>query len=46
MVEWLLIAGGAVLALTLIVVIIGYLLPREHTATSSVIIPHPPDSVW
>jgi uncharacterized protein YndB with AHSA1/START domain len=46
MLKWLLIAGGAVLALVLVVVVVGLLLPREHVASSTVVLRQPPDSVW
>jgi uncharacterized protein YndB with AHSA1/START domain len=42
----LLIVAGVLVALVLLVVIAGYLLPVKHTATVSATIPAPPDSVW
>ena len=44
--KWLLIAGGLLVALILVVVIVGTLLPRDHVATVTARIAGPPDSVW
>lgn len=44
--KWLLV-GVAVLALIVaVVVIVGYMLPRDHVASTTATIPAPPDSVW
>jgi uncharacterized protein YndB with AHSA1/START domain len=42
----LLIVVGVLVALVLLVVIVGYLLPVKHVVTVSAPIPAPPDSVW
>jgi uncharacterized protein YndB with AHSA1/START domain len=37
---------GVLVAIVLVVVIVGYLLPVKHVTTVSATIPAPPDSVW
>jgi hypothetical protein len=44
--KWVLIAGAGILALILIVLVVGMLLPRDHVAGSSVVLRQPPDAVW
>lgn len=43
---WLFLVVAAVVAVSLIVVAIGLVLPRDHTATRTVEVPTPPDEVW
>jgi uncharacterized protein YndB with AHSA1/START domain len=38
--------GGVIVALMLVVLVGGALMPREHVAASTVVIPAPQDSVW
>ena len=44
--KWLLIVALILLVLVVLPVVIGYSLPKEHVATSSVTLRQPPDSVW
>jgi uncharacterized protein YndB with AHSA1/START domain len=44
--RWLLVVLAAVAGVVLLVVVVGMLLPREHTARSHATINAPPDSVW
>jgi uncharacterized protein YndB with AHSA1/START domain len=44
--RWLLIVLAAIAAVTLLIVVIGMLLPPEHTARSHAASHAPPDSVW
>jgi uncharacterized protein YndB with AHSA1/START domain len=44
--KWLLIAGAVLIAIVLVVVLVGTLLPRDHVATVSARIAATPDSVW
>jgi len=44
--KWILIAGGLVVALVVIVVVIGALLPRDHVASVSATIAASPSAVW
>ena len=44
--KWALIAGGVIVSLIVLVVIIGALLPRDHVATVSARIAATPDAVW
>jgi uncharacterized protein YndB with AHSA1/START domain len=44
--KWLFLVGAAVVAVSLLVVGIGLILPRSHTATRTVDVPTPPDQVW
>jgi len=44
--KWALGIAGIIIALVLIVVVIGALLPQHHDATRSAHIDAPPDSVW
>lgn len=44
--KWIAIAAGVVVALIVLVVLIGSLLPREHVATVSARIAAPPPNVW
>lgn len=44
--KWVLLALGAVVGLIVLMALIGASVPRDHRATSTVTIHHPPDSVW
>ena len=44
--KWILIIGGVIVALVLIVVVIGALLPRDHVAAMTARIAASPDTVW
>lgn len=44
--KWLLIAAGTLVALIALVLIVGGLYPRDHTASSRITIAQPVDSVW
>jgi hypothetical protein len=44
--KWALIAGGVVIAIVLVVVLIGVMLPKGHTASVAVRIRQPPSVVW
>lgn len=44
--KWILIALGGVLGIVALMALIGAFVPREHRATSTVILAQPPDSVW
>jgi uncharacterized protein YndB with AHSA1/START domain len=44
--KWVWIVAGALGALVVVVALIGAALPREHRATSTVVLRQPPDSVW
>jgi uncharacterized protein YndB with AHSA1/START domain len=44
--RWLLVILAAVAGVVLLVVVVGMLLPKEHTARSHATINAPPDSVW
>ena len=44
--KWVLIAGGVIVALVVIVVMVGAMLPRDHVASVSARIPAPPTAVW
>lgn len=44
--KWILIILGSLVALALLMAVIGMLLPREHKATSEIVLRQPPDSVW
>jgi uncharacterized protein YndB with AHSA1/START domain len=44
--RWLLIVLGAVAGVVLLVVVVGTLLPKAHTAQSHATIDAPPDSIW
>jgi uncharacterized protein YndB with AHSA1/START domain len=44
--RWVLVVLGAVAAVVVLVVIVGMLLPKEHTARSHATIEAPPESVW
>lgn len=44
--KWVLIVIGAVLGLVALMVLIGAFMPRDHRATSTVVLRQPPDSVW
>lgn len=46
MVKWMAIAVAVLAGLVALVALIGWLLPREHVATSRVVIRQPPDTVW
>jgi uncharacterized protein YndB with AHSA1/START domain len=44
--KWLAFLGIAVAAVALLVIVIGLLLPRDHTATRTADVSAPPDQVW
>ncbi len=44
--KWLMIGGGIIIAIVAIVVIVGYMLPRDHVAALSARIAATPDAVW
>lgn len=44
--KWVLIVVGALAALVAIVALVGAMLPRDHVATMTTVIPAPPESVW
>jgi hypothetical protein len=44
--KWLMIVGGALVAIVLIVFVLGALVPREHVARSSALLGQPRDTVW
>ena len=41
-----LITVGALIALVMIAFVVGMLLPRDHVAGSSIVVPQPADTVW
>ena len=44
--KWVLIGLGAVVGLVALMALIGAFVPREHRATSTVVVHQPADSVW
>jgi uncharacterized protein YndB with AHSA1/START domain len=44
--KWILVVLGAVLGLVALMALIGAVLPREHRATSTIVLEQPADSVW
>ncbi len=44
--KWALIIVGALIGLVVLVALIGAMLPRDHVATMTAVIPAPPDTVW
>lgn len=44
--KWVLIIAGALIGLIVLVALVGAMLPRDHVATMSTVIPAPPDRVW
>lgn len=46
MLKWILAALGGLVGLVLLVVLVGALLPQSHTASASIPLAQPPDSVW
>jgi hypothetical protein len=44
--KWIAIAVGVIVAIVLLIVMIGSLLPRDHVATVSARISAPPANVW
>ena len=46
MMKWVLIIAGVLVGLILVVTLIGAMLPRDHVATMSVVLPASPDKVW
>jgi uncharacterized protein YndB with AHSA1/START domain len=44
--KWLLIAGGALVAIIVLIVVVGALLPRDHVASVRARIAGTPDAVW
>ncbi len=46
MLKWVLIAVGGLVGVVVLMGLVGLFLPREHVASSSLVIRQPPDSVW
>ena len=46
MTKWILIVGGVLVGLILLLVLVGFVLPREHTVASRVTLHQPADSVF
>lgn len=44
--KWVLIIVGALLAAVVIIFVVGSLLPRDHVASSSIVVKQPRESVW
>jgi uncharacterized protein YndB with AHSA1/START domain len=44
--RWILLVLGAVVVLVVVLVVVGFRLPRGHRATSRIRLRQPPDSVW
>ena len=44
--KWLLVVIAVLVLIVAVVVIVGYMLPRDHVASTAATIPAPPDSVW
>jgi uncharacterized protein YndB with AHSA1/START domain len=44
--KWVVIAVGLLVVLVLLVVVIGYLLPKHHTASKTARLKRPPQEVW
>ena len=44
--KWLLVGVAVLVLIVAVVVIVGYMLPRDHVASTTATIPAPPDSVW
>jgi uncharacterized protein YndB with AHSA1/START domain len=44
--KWLVIIVGGIFALVILMALIGFLVPREHRATSGITLNQPADSVW
>ena len=44
--KWVLVVGGVIVALVVVVVLIGAMLPRDHVASVSATIAAPPNAVW
>lgn len=44
--KWVVMIGGGALALVALITLIGAFVPREHRATSTVVLHQPVDSVW
>ena len=44
--KWVLIVVGCIAGLIALLALIGLFVPREHRATSTVVLHQPPDSVW
>lgn len=44
--KWILIVGGVLVALVVLMLVVGVLLPREHVAASVIELRQPRDSVW
>jgi hypothetical protein len=44
--KWLLIIVGSLIGLVALMALIGALVPREHRATSTIVLHQPPDSAW
>ena len=43
---WLLVIFGALAVLIVAVLVIGWLLPRNHQASRSVVVDQPPEAIW
>ena len=44
--KWVWIAAGVMVAIVAVVAVVGAMLPRDHKATSSILLKQPIDSVW
>lgn len=44
--KWVLVVGGVLAGLALLVLTVGSLLPRQHQATSRIVVSGPIDRVW
>jgi uncharacterized protein YndB with AHSA1/START domain len=44
--KWLLVGVAVLVLIVAVVVVVGYMLPRDHVASTTATIPAPPDSVW
>ena len=44
--RWVLIGVGVIVALIVVITVIGAFLPREHTASRSMVLRQPPETVW
>ena len=46
MTKWILIVGGVAVGLIILVTLVGFALPRDHTVASRITLHQPPDSVF
>ena len=44
--KWVVIVIAGIVGLIALIALVGYLVPREHRATSTISLRQPPDSVW